>query len=473
MHFRAILAAALVAGALAAAWLPADALIVKPARHGFTTLTEQPTLDLDFRLNPLSDDITFTRATDGACFNSAGVLTTFASGAARLPCFRYDGTNWINRGLLIEEERTNLARQSETVAAPWTSIGNLGIVVNNSTAPDGTNTADRLNDITSGGYDGMQQNHTISTTNLPYTYSVYVQKFVQSTFPEFQIDMTGGVRVRAAVQLDTQTGATSLRLDDGGGSATVNVTELENHWRIELSVSNAGSNTLLQTIIFPGVTSTFGVIEMSALGGINVWGHQLEQASFATSYIKTTTAAVTRSMDVATISDVTWFNQSAGTFLFEWTPSSLTSFRYVASVQDADNDIDESYIFYTSGESVITQVAVGGVAQVTLTHTGASTLGQASKRADAVAVNDAASSVDGSAVQTDTPAALPTITRMIIGNRSDGARALNGYIARITYWPRQRPNITLQDKTAWLDWLDGRMFAANDNDELRIAAGGN
>ena len=405
---------------------------------------------LDLRFDPgdgtLPGNISFTRASTATRFDSAGVLQTTASGTARVDSHVYDGTNWINRGLLIEEARTNLFLRSEEFSnVAWAKTRST-VTGDATVAPNGTTTADKLVEDNTAANNHYITIYISVVSGVSYTFSSFAKKADYDRI-NFQISTT---RFPATVK-GTFNLVTGVIDETTGSPDASSITDVGGGWfrcSLTATADSTGSNPFFIVLDEGTGGAEDTTIDGDGTSGTFIWGAQLEAEAFPTSYIKTTTAAVTRAADVATISDVTWLNQSAGTFLFEWTPSSLTSFRYVASIQDADDDIDESYIFYTSGNNVITQVAVGGVAQATLTHATATTLDQTSKRVDAVAVNDAASSVDGGAVQMDTPAALPTITRMIIGNRSDGARALNGYIYRITYWNRRLSDGHLQSLTA-------------------------
>jgi len=71
----------------------------------------RPALDLNFLGGSLDSRVTFTRASAGWAYNSAGTLTSYA---INTPRFDYDPVTLAAKGLLIEEARTNLFLNSAT-----------------------------------------------------------------------------------------------------------------------------------------------------------------------------------------------------------------------------------------------------------------------------------------------------------------------------------------------------------------------
>jgi hypothetical protein len=104
--------------------------------------TVRPSLNLDFANSQSVDPrITFTRASTATRVNANGLIEVVASNSPRID---FDPATQVCKGLLIEEQRTNLLTYSENFDnAAW---GKQSVTVNANAAiaPDGTLTADKL-----------------------------------------------------------------------------------------------------------------------------------------------------------------------------------------------------------------------------------------------------------------------------------------------------------------------------------------
>jgi hypothetical protein len=175
------------------------------------------------------------------------------------------------------------------------------------------------------------------------------------------------------------------------------------------------------------------------------WGAQLEAGSFATSYIPTAAASVTRNADVASVG-VSQFPYSAteGTlFISATTISTAVNFNrylglYVASSPAGNRLVDLSKLNsqYANYKSSDTQTTSFGTWQ------------QTGKICAAYKVDDYAFVANGGTVVTDTATSgLATADTMFIGHYSN-TNQLNGHIRQITYIPRRLGNSELQQRTA-------------------------
>lgn len=348
---------------------------------------------------------TFTRASTGYAETAAGALTSFASGSPRIT----------DKGLLVEEARTNLCLQSQALAtSPWASVslgtGSAVVATNNyALAPDGTMTATRLQCNLGGG-----------TT---------------STDQSYQAQPLTGTSCWGSYYIKTNDG-TSKNIYMRGATATV-VTVTGTWTRYDFSAgSPAGTNF---GVGLRGGQST----ACSDTCDILVWGAQLEAGSFATSYIPTTTASATRAADVAYISGTNLVPLTAGTLCFE----------SAACLWGADGR-DHAALDWLSSDEGLARFS-GGYFQI---HDGVgyrtanafSTAGVAAKLAVSYGGTNISASLNGAAVSTygSFDGSLTANTKLSIGVSDGGNSQWNGYIRRALIYPYAFTNAQLQAATA-------------------------
>lgn len=237
----------------------------------------------------------FARSTTGTYVGIDGIVRTAAIDVARFEA----------GGYLSEGASTNLALRSEEFdnGAVWVPTGTLVITANSATAPDGTNTADTLDDQDTDIFEALlDQSITVADDSATYTFSLYVKQGTAAK-TRFGLRFTGGSVVNIEKELDWS--------DLSAFAGTV--LQLDNGWiRVSFSASNNSSGNT--TLIFRIGPAAFGATDV---GTIFAWGAQLEKSiPFASSYIPTTVSAVTRNADSLTYDvqnlpllngDQTWF----------------------------------------------------------------------------------------------------------------------------------------------------------------------
>ena len=192
--------------------------------------------------------------TNSARTTFAGI-TQDGTSASNVP--RLDYSQGSCPALLLEPQRTNLVTYSEYIDnAIWTKQSGVSVTANQTISPDGTQNADLV--VGDGSSGIFQSGKTVSTT-VANTKSVYLK----------------GV-----------SGGEVVRLQDPNQTIGFTVCTLTTSWqRFTLSEVQSGGSAGLWVTLIPS-------------GGIYIWGAQLEQGAYATSYIPTTSATVTRLSDV-------------------------------------------------------------------------------------------------------------------------------------------------------------------------------
>ena len=333
--------------------------------------------------------------------------------------------------LLVEEQRTNLLlRSAEFDNASWTK-SNASVTANSISAPDGTATADTLIEDTATNTHLVQISGISVTNGTAYTLSCYAKPAGRNFV---QLLLTGGFvsNVQAIVDLTNGTVGTTL------GSPVVTVTSLVNGW-YRVSITATTTSTTTTTVqIRVASNSTSGFYQGDGTSGIYIWGAQLEVGAFPTSYIPTTTAAVTRSASLADLISSAIAN-NIRSFYMEFSSPAVGT-RGVVSFND--NTANERADFLTSGTDPRLVVQDGGVEQANIDG-GTVAAGARTRVAVRINADDFAISINGGAVVTDTSGTLPTVDRLMLG-RTQAGEYLNGRIARFTGWTGLLPDSTLQ-----------------------------
>lgn len=424
---------------------------------------ERPVLDLNFQVShgSLDSRITFTRASVAKCFDDAGVLTEFASDEARLPCYTYDGANWNNRGFLVEEARTNLAIRSEEVDnAAWTKL-NVDITADDRVAPDGNSTADLLTDDATSG---THVSHVVVTVNNTdtYTASIFVR---DGTIGDCQLrlGLSGNFVavnfVFSSETISTTTAGTGTLVNSG-------VDNVGDGWyRIWVAGSAIGNGTAANSALYMTQATTY-----SGSGDtMHIWGSQTELGSFPTSYIATAAVTVTRAADVATMTDLSWLTPGIGTIYASGQVLSVGNgdTQYFVVV-DEGNVTDAARIIATDTSDAAALQTVNSGGNNGFSAAGTIVANTRFKLAGSFSQDNITVAVDGVLDPTpDIVVDLPVsnqLTTLRIGTDSNGDKYLNGFLERFIYWSRRQADWRLQDRTAFLDRLDGTMYAVNDNE---------
>lgn len=174
--------------------------------------------------------------------------------------------------------------------------------------------------------------------------------------------------------------------------------------------------------------------------------------AFATSYIPTTTASVTRSADVAQIGTAAFpYSGTEGTLYLAGDSllqaASLSLYRGLGLSSSTTTDTTDSIRLSIYNQQIRAGVIASSVSQADI-NSGTLTLNANFKSAMAYRTNDIAASLNGATVVTDTSATLPTGLIVLLLGTSGTTNQLNGHIRQLTYLPRRATNAELQARTA-------------------------
>lgn len=406
-----------------------------------------PSFELNLLSGVLDSRITFTRASGRTVTNSAGTLVTLAND---VPGFDYDPFTLAARGLLVEEQRTNLAIQSSNFGiAPWGDTSAAPVITTGAAAPDGTGSWTILNDTSTTAVAGRAQNFAITSGTGSYAVSGHV-KSGTSACCSLRATLTGGTSVVAEAVIDPVNGLVQWRSGQAGVGSPKITPIRGGAYKVELVIADNGTgNNLIVLEVRPAFAPTYSsTVDITGTGTAQFWGIQCEAGAFATSYIPTTTAAATRAADVATVTGASfssWFNASEGTLLAEWVAEGFP-FR-AASFNDSTQNNALGLTATASNTGFDTYVS--GVFQGVNVLSGSYSSTTTYKQAGAYKANDGVVVLSGSLGAVDTSYAVPIVTQLLLGAGRNGAsQPSNGWLRRIAYYPTRLPNATLQALTA-------------------------
>ena len=388
-------------------------------------------LDLSFMTpGTLDPRITFSRASTGTYFDVAGTLQAAATNAPR---WDYNPSTHALNGLLIEETRTNILLQSANFTnAAWVASSNVvaapTVTANQATAPDGTLTAARVIFPAVAGASAVSDIYQLATTTAnPFAFSVWLK------------GNSGGEQIYVSVT-------------DGGATYYTTLATLTTSWQ-RFTVVTA-TLTAAAKFFFIGIDLRDAAETNKPAQTVFMWGAQAEAGAFTTSYIPTTVASVARSGEFCDLTPLgAWFSNSttwtsqlefltynpctAGGGFLRWDDTAGTN-----AVQFYGNNIVPLGIGFTAVASGTTNVNTG------LTNFAAGVVHRAAMTITAAGDTCA---MDGAILSLGiTPVPVPTGLNRIHSFGQIGAgvvRALNGYVRRVRYWPRELTNAELQAVT--------------------------
>ena len=384
-----------------------------------------------------------------------------SAAAAHGPRLDFDPVTLAARGLLVEEQRTNISLHSNDFSqSAWTKI-NLTNVTTKTTGPDAvTDSGTLLNENTVNSEHGVSLTFSKSASATTYTLSCFAKVGVGRT----RITMAGysntesGNGTFAPFDLSGgQTGSISNR-GSGWAGSTSSITPVGNGWyRCTLTVTTStGTDIVFQILNDSGSgTATQARAYAGTVGnGCYIYGAQLEAGSFPTSYIPTGAATATRTADVASVATSQFpYSASEGTIVvsgdFSGVGSVLPGFVALNDgAPDTPGSVSWAALYATTTVAYSARRS-NSVDATTITAAATLSANTPIKLGTAFAVGGTdALSVNGGSVATQSGVASAYANNVLrIGRFGSNPGYLNGHIRQITYIPRRLTNAELQART--------------------------
>jgi hypothetical protein len=401
-----------------------------------------PSLDLNFAVTKtVGPLVAFTRASTATFIDSAGTLQT---AAVDVPRFDHNPTTGESLGLLVEEQRTNLVQQSADISNAYWVKTETTVTANAIAAPDGTTTAGKLIESTANSQHILNSAAITWVGNTQYTATFYAKAGERFNFDILFGTAGNWVNSERVATFNLNTGTV---LFPPNSPAIASIQAVGNNWyRCRVTATTTASPSA--SAVFIRMADDAGLTSYQGINGhgLYFWAAQLEAGAFPTSYIPTTTAAATRSADVASITGAnfsSWYRQDEGTIYGEYIITVATSDGTLTSFDDGTANNRWQQRFTSIGQRY--RLQSGGVSLVDDISTSAPLINATNKVAHAIRAGDQRHAGNGLLNAIALIASpLPTVTQLQIATGPGAGNAGRITIRRLTYWPQRLPNSTLQ-----------------------------
>ncbi len=387
-----------------------------------------------------SDLITFTRASGGGRFNASGQYEWLPANQPRID---YDPVTGECRGLLVEEQRTNLLTYSNEFGnSAWIKGGSV-VEAGVGLAPDGSAAATKLVESTANSTHRLTRN--VSGANGAYSLSLRVRPAGRTRMRLYLSDNVSSV---CFAHFDLTTGqvfSTEFGAKWTGGAASIK--PIGGGWfECALSATSTDTTSAGKQLVIDLYDGTSVSYQGDGTSGVYIWGAQLEAGTFPTSLVHTTDAQVTRAADVASVNTLSpWYNPEQGTLFVEAVPLQRpdeASLGTLASLRKATTWEGYRVIPDKDRAKVIARDVDGPDASIFLPGRQLSP-----KQALAFVSGESVSLAAGGSVASVDYTDVPEVSNLTIGYGAGGLW-LNGHIRSLRFYPRRLSNTELQAVTA-------------------------
>ena len=351
-------------------------------------------------------------------------ITQDGSSALNIP--RLDYSNGSCPSILVEPQRTNLAKYSDDFSnATWAKT-RCTVISNATTAPDGTLTADKLILSVDNNTHFIQQSGIAVTAQI-YSATVYAKKAEYDTV-RILLANYWSPSPNVIFNLTTKSIVSTA-------SATAKITELTNGWfKLDITATiNAAAGGNAYFAIYGGNN---GIINLVGDGtsGVYIWGAQLEAGSYATSYIPTTSASVTRNANVISKTGISsLIGQTEGTMFVDLKALFDSQNRRAITLNDGTSQNNIIVRYSTVSNQIDYLVYSGNVLQVNMSKI-VSDITSQNKIIVTYKNNECKLFVNGQLINTDTSATMPTSLTKLSFDNGGNTNYFEGKLNNLVLW---------------------------------------
>ena len=378
-----------------------------------------------------------------------GSLTEYLPTVTRLNYPRLDYTNSSCPSLLVEPQRTNLLLRSEELDNVIWSKTNATVTANSTTSPSGILNADKLVENTVNAQHYINQ--SFLNSNSLFTYSIYAKKgerdflFINAFatipnnftyLPSAYFNLNNGT-----VGTVSNCNAFIQNVGNGWYRCIIQCTSVFPQTSLNVSFYNYIANTISNNTYLGDGTS-----------GIFLWGAQVEAGSYATSYIPTVAAAVTRNAETISKTGISsLINSQQGVIYYEGSAlANNTTARFIELNETLTTLTNNVYFRYEPTANLVAfTVFSGGTLQCNINYSLPLTQTGNNKFAFVWALNRFEIWVNGSKVAEDTlgnPPVASSLNKIIFYDRN-GINNFEGRVNSLVIYQTALSNAQLASLT--------------------------
>lgn len=370
-----------------------------------------------------------------------GALLPYQKTETRLNIPRLDYSLGGCPSILLEPQRTNLALQSSSFDnATWIKINTTTATANNTISPSGVQDADRLTEGVAFSQYGVTQGISVTSGNS-YTISTYFKPNGRNSIVlRMGTDAlwSGGIHPIALFNADTMT-ATIIQ-----GIPTLSIKEVGNGWyRCTMTAACVSSGASSATIYLNQYSGYTG----NGTSGIYLWGAQLEAGAYATSYIPTTSASVTRNLDDSSVTSFSsGIGQTEGVLFTEVAFGSTDNrSKWIAFLWLSGTSF--MGIYTSANGRYIAEVVNGGTIEFQFTSSVFALPNEKHKIALAYKANDFAFYIDGVQIALDNSGTVPACNQVKFNYNTTTNNLTQKYYSSLILWKERLTNDQLAQLT--------------------------